>query len=86
MKIFVRAKPNAKQNKLTKIESPQLTLEGMGQRKETFYKAEVKEPPIDGRSNMAIVRLIAEYFDVPLFEIKLVSGQASKQKVFEIPD
>jgi len=86
MKIFVKAKPNAKQNKLTKIEFPQLTLEGIGERKEVFYKAEVKEPPIDGKSNMAIIRLIAEYFDISIYDIKLISGAASKQKIFEIPD
>jgi uncharacterized protein len=86
MKIFVKAKPNAKQNKLTRIESPQLTLDGIGERRETIYKAEVKEPPIDGKSNMAIIKLLAEYFDISIYEIKLISGQASKQKIFEIPD
>lgn len=86
MKIFVKAKPNSKVNEFKKVESPQLVLEGMGERKQEHYVARVKEPPIDYQSNTAIVRQIAEYFDVPFDEIKLVSGTTSRNKVFEIPD
>lgn len=86
MKIFVKAKPNSKINEFKKVESPQLTLEGIGGRKEVYYIAKVKEPPVDYKSNTAIVRQIAEYFDVPFDEIRLVSGATSKNKVFEIPD
>jgi len=48
------------------------------------YKVWVKEPPIDGKANDAIVRVLAEYFVVAKSHIRLVSGQTSKQKTFEI--
>lgn len=85
MRILVKAKPNSKVNEFTKVEFPQLTLDGIGTKKEEYYIARVKEPPVDYRSNTAIVKLIAEYFDVPFSEIKLVAGATSKQKIFEIP-
>jgi uncharacterized protein YggU (UPF0235/DUF167 family) len=86
MKIFVKAKPNSKINEFKKVEFPQLALEGIGERKQEYYIAKVKEPPIDYRSNTAIVKQIAEYFDVPFEVIRLVSGATSKNKIFEIPD
>jgi len=86
MKIFVKAKPNSKISEFKKVEFPQMTLDGIGERKQEYYIAKVKEPPIDYRSNTAIVKLIAEYFDVPFDAIKLTSGATSKNKVFEIPN
>jgi hypothetical protein len=48
------------------------------------YKVSVKEAPVDGRANDAIIRALAEYFDVAKSSVKLLSGHTSKQKIFEI--
>ncbi len=48
------------------------------------YKVSIKEPPVDGKANEAIVRVLAEYFKVSKSSVRLVSGSTSKQKVFEI--
>ena len=71
MKIFVKAKPNAKKESIKKIDGI------------NFFVA-VKEPPIKGKASKAIVRALAEYFGVAPSAVRLVSGFSSKQKIFEI--
>jgi len=71
MKINVRAKPRAREAKVEKID-------------EGNFVVSVKEPPIQGKANFAIARALAVYFDVPSFQVKLISGTSSKQKIFEI--
>lgn len=71
MKIFVKAKPGAKEESLEKID-------------EINFVVAVKEPPKDGKANRAIVKALADYFNVAPSRLRLVSGFSSKQKVFEI--
>ena len=71
MKIFVKAKPNTKQEKVEKID-------------ETHFIVSVREPPRQGRANEAIIKVLAEYFNVSRSQIHLVRGFTSKEKVFEI--
>lgn len=71
MKIFVKAKPNAKEEKVEKIDND-------------HFIVAVKEPSRKGMANLAICRALAEYFDAPISQSRLVSGFSSKQKIFEI--
>ena len=71
MKIFVKAKSGAKEESLEKID-------------EINFAVAVKEPPKDGKANRAIVKALADYFNVAPSRFRLVSGFSSKQKVFEI--
>jgi len=71
MKIFVKARPNAKEEFIRKIDG-------------INFAVAVKEPPKKGKANAAIVKALAEYFNVAPSAIRLVSGFSSKQKVFEI--
>ena len=85
MKIFVKAKPGAKENKVT---PPPLKLFESGpashEASQDTYSVSVKERPVDGRANEAITKLLAEYFKVPRSHVRLLSGTTSKRKVFEI--
>lgn len=83
MKIVVKSKPNAKVEKVERVSQPDL---GFGDEKTELveYVVAVKELPIHGQANEAIIKALANYFDVPKTLIKLVSGQTSKRKVFEI--
>jgi len=78
MKIFVKAKPGAKENKVT---PPPLRLIP---NKDEYYIVSTKERPVEGRANEAITELLAEHFEIPKNQIKLISGATSKRKVFEI--
>lgn len=71
MKILVKAKPNAKEEKVKKTD-------------ETHFIVSVKKPPVQGRANAAIAKALAGYFGVASSRIRLVSGFSSKQKLFEI--
>lgn len=83
MKIIVKAKTKAKVEKVERITQPSL---GLGENKDepVTYKVSVKEAPIDGRANEAIIKALANYFDVSPSNITLITGQTSKQKVFMI--
>lgn len=73
MKIIVKVKTNAKIEKVERVDRPTV-----------FYKVSVKATPIDGKANEAVIKALAEYFDVAKSFIQLISGQTSKQKVFMI--
>lgn len=71
MQIFVTAKTNAKEERVTKLDN-------------THFTVAVTELPKEGKANRAIVDALSEYFDIAQSRILLVSGFSSKQKVFEI--
>lgn len=71
VKIFVKAKPSAKETRVERID-------------DTHFDVSVKEPPINGLANRAIIKALADHFHVSNSEIGLVSGFASKQKMFEV--
>ncbi len=71
MKIFVKAKPNAKIEKIEKIS-------------ETEFKIYICEPPEKGKANEAIIRVLAKYFKVAKTRVKIKAGQGSRNKIVEI--
>lgn len=81
MKIFVKAKAGAKENKII---PPPLKLLQVDSSEREYYIVSVKEPPRQGKANEAIIRLIAKYFKTSPFLVKLISGSSSKIKIFEI--
>ncbi len=74
MKISVQAKPNSKEERVEKVLIDD----------QEIYRISVKEPPIQGRANAAIIKLLADYFKVPLGKVRIVSGHTSRQKIIEI--
>jgi uncharacterized protein (TIGR00251 family) len=48
------------------------------------YKVSVKESPVDGKANEAIIRLLAEYFGTRTCDVRIVSGHTSKRKIVEV--
>lgn len=71
MRILVHAKPNAKEANVSPAGEGRLEVS-------------VKEPPIQGRANRAIITALAEHFHVAPSRVQLVSGFASREKIFEI--
>lgn len=51
---------------------------------ENHFVVAVKEPPIGGRANEAILKAVARYFKVPPSEVSIISGYTSRQKVIEV--
>ena len=46
--------------------------------------ASLKSPPVDGRANEELIRLLADTFKVPQRAITIKRGQSGRQKVVEI--
>ncbi len=71
MKIFIKAKPSSKINGIEQID-------------ECHFIVSVKEPPVQGRANVAIIEILADYFKTNKGQIKMLSGLRSKEKTFLI--
>ncbi|MBU3934595.1 DUF167 domain-containing protein [Patescibacteria group bacterium] len=71
MKVFVKVKPKAKEEKVQKID-------------DINFKISVKQSPEKGRANAAVISALAEYFGINKSNINIVSGSSSKLKIIEI--
>ncbi len=71
MKIRVTVKPNSKQQKIE--ESADGTL-----------KIRLKSPPVDGKANQELIKVLAKKYGVPKAQITIKSGLTSKNKIIEI--
>ena len=71
MRINVRAKPAAHEEKVVYIEPG-------------VYEVSVTEPPAEGRANRAIVAVLAEYFEVNQSSVQIISGHTSRNKIVDI--
>ena len=67
MKIFVKVKPNAKENRVKQVGDNQ-------------FAVWVKARPQKGEANQELIRVLAEYFDIAKSCITLAKGQTSKHK------
>jgi uncharacterized protein (TIGR00251 family) len=67
----VNFKPNSKQQKITEYEDGSLIVH-------------LKSPPVDGKANEELIKLLAEKFDVPKSDIRIKSGLSSRQKLVKI--
>ncbi len=71
MQIRVKVKPNSKIPRIIEEEDNSLTI----------Y---LKSPPVDGKANQELIKVLAERFDVPKSSITIKSGLSSRQKLVEI--
>lgn len=71
MKIFVEAQANAPKEHIEKID-------------DTHFKVAVVDPPVHGKANRAIIRVLAQYFVLKPYQIELIAGKTSKQKTFKV--
>jgi len=72
MKIQVKVKPSSK--------TEEITHEG------DSFIVKVKEPPKEGKANQAVIKLLAEHFDVPQSQVRILSGFRSRNKVIEVAE
>jgi uncharacterized protein (TIGR00251 family) len=72
-KIHVTVKPRAKKPEITKVSDGE-------------YRVLVRAAAQDGKANLALIELLADYFKVPKSTIKILRGQWSHHKQIEIGD
>jgi uncharacterized protein YggU (UPF0235/DUF167 family) len=71
MRIFIKAKPSAREEKIEKLDSE-------------HYIISVRERPENNEANIAIIKALAEYFGISMLKVRLISGRTSRQKIFVI--
>jgi len=72
MKIQVKVKPSSRPEEVN--------------REGDSYIVRVKEPPREGKANLAVVKLLAKHFSVPKSHVRIVSGLTSRAKVIEVAE
>lgn len=71
MKLFIKVKTNSKKISVDKID---------GQ----HYIVRVTASPVDGKANEAVIRVLAEFFDIAPSTITIVKGLAAREKIVTI--
>lgn len=71
MQRKVKVKPNSKVPKVEENTDGSLTVH-------------LKSPPIDGKANEELIRLLAEKFDVPKSYVTIKLGLSSRHKLVQI--
>jgi uncharacterized protein (TIGR00251 family) len=69
--LVIKVKPNSKQQTIQEEPDGSLTVR-------------LKSPPVEGKANNELIKLLAERFDVPKSQITIKSGLSSKNKLVEI--
>jgi uncharacterized protein (TIGR00251 family) len=68
IKFFVKVKAGAKTDRVEVLD-------------ETRLNVFVKAPAREGQANAAVLKVLAEHFDVPQMRLSIVKGLASRNKV-----
>lgn len=76
MEISVKVKLRSKQSKLEKVED----LLGV----DNGYLAYIMSPPIDGKANDELIKLVSDYFHIRKKQVTIVSGQTNTIKKLRI--
>lgn len=71
MKISVKVKPRARENKVAEI--------GAGR-----FQIWTTAAPEKGKANRAVSELLAKHFKTSKSQMTLISGKTSKNKIFEV--
>ncbi len=70
MRIKVKVIPNAKLNKIDKVDD--------------VYLVRVTAPPIEGRANKAVIELLAKHFKISKSKVDIIKGVASRIKIIDV--
>ena len=47
-------------------------------------RCEAESAPVDGKANDMLIRVLADYFNLPKSNLKIVGGKSAKIKIVEI--
>lgn len=76
-RISIKVTPKSSKNKVI----PDIMPDEKGNE---FFKVFITAQPENNRANRALIKLLAEYFDVSQSKINIVSGLTSKSKIIDI--
>jgi uncharacterized protein len=64
--------------------TPRAGRDEIGPRRDGVLQVRVKAPPVDGKANEALLRLIAKRAGVPKSRVTIVRGERSRRKLLAI--
>jgi hypothetical protein len=71
MLIKVKVFPDSKKEEIIK-------------KSEDTFEIKIKEKPIRGLANKAVINVLSSYFKIPLSRIRLIKGFKQRNKIFEV--
>ena len=71
MRLFIKVKTKSKKPGVEKLD-------------ESNFVVKVKEAPIEGKANEAVIKVLAENLNIASWRIKILGGSTSSNKVVEI--
>ena len=71
MRIYVKVIPRASKNEVVKISDGE-------------YKVKLTAPPVDGKANGMLLKILAEYFNVSKSSLQIVGGKTARVKMVDI--
>lgn len=71
MRIYIKTIPRSSRNSVEKIS-------------EGEYRVKLTAPPVDRKANSMLIKVLAEYFDVPKSSLSIIGGKSAKIKITEI--
>lgn len=71
MRIYVKVSPRSSKNEIIKISDGE-------------YKVRLIAPPIDNQANIMLIKVMADYFNLPKSSLKIIGGKSAKTKIIEI--
>jgi uncharacterized protein (TIGR00251 family) len=71
MRIYIKVSPRSSKNEVIKIS-------------EGEYKVKLTATPVDNKANDMLIRILADYFNLPKSSLKIIGGKTAKIKIIEI--
>lgn len=71
MRIYVKVSPMSSKNEVVKVSDGE-------------YKVKLTAPPVDNQANIMLIKVLAEYFNVPKSSLKIVGGKTARIKIIDI--
>ncbi|HAS00097.1 MAG: hypothetical protein US57_C0011G0055 [Candidatus Moranbacteria bacterium GW2011_GWC2_37_73] len=71
MRIYIKVSPKSSKNEIIKVS-------------EGEYKVKLTAPPVDGKANEALIKLLSQHFKVSKSMINIVGGKTTKIKMVDI--
>jgi uncharacterized protein (TIGR00251 family) len=72
-KILIHAIPNSRANDVRVIA-------------DNILKVKIAAPPIDGKANKELIKVLAKHFKIHKSEVIILKGDTTDKKVIAIPD
>jgi len=81
-RLAVRVQPGAKRSEVVGWEPAPDDLRGF----DRMLRVRLAAPPVEGKANAELTRVLAAHFKIRPREVRLVAGERGRRKVVEIPD